>query len=157
MDDSTTVHQMAKMLQTKSPITVITNVLTLINELKGVRGVQLVALGGTFHNWCSAFMGSVTTEAIQQLRADVVFISSASVMDGMCFHQSEESVATKRAMLSVAAKKILLVDHTKFDRRALHALASLDQFDHVIVDSETKPEHVEKMRSQGIDVVIAPN
>jgi DeoR/GlpR family transcriptional regulator of sugar metabolism len=74
----------------------------------------------------------------------------------MCFHQSEESVATKRAMLSVAAKKILLVDHTKFDRRALHALASLDEFDHVIVDSGTKAEHIENMRSQGIDVIIAP-
>jgi DeoR/GlpR family transcriptional regulator of sugar metabolism len=157
LDDSTTVLQMAKRLQTKSPVTVITNVLTLMNELNGARGVQLVALGGTFHNWCSAFMGSVTTEAIQRLRADVAFISSASVMDGMCFHQSEESVATKRAMLSVAAKKILLVDHTKFDRRALHALASLDEFDHVIVDSGTKPEHIENMRSQGIDVIVAPN
>jgi DeoR/GlpR family transcriptional regulator of sugar metabolism len=157
LDDSTTVLQMAKLLQTKSPITVITNVLTLMNELNGARGVQLVALGGTFHNWCSAFMGSVTTEAIQRLRTDVAFISTAAIMDGMCFMQSEESVATKKAMLSVAAKKILLVDHTKFERRALHALASLSEFDHVIVDSGTKAEDIEKMRSQGIDVIIASN
>jgi DeoR/GlpR family transcriptional regulator of sugar metabolism len=32
----------------------------------------------------------------------------------------------------------------------------LDEFDHVIVDSGTKAEHIENMRSQGIDVIIAP-
>jgi len=73
----------------------------------------------------------------------------------MCFHQSEEAVATKRAMFEVASKRILLVDHTKFERRALHALASLDEFDHVIVDAKTKPEEIEKMRSQGIDIIVA--
>jgi DeoR/GlpR family transcriptional regulator of sugar metabolism len=155
LDDSTTVMQMGQLLVEKAPITVITNVLTLMNELNGVRGVQLIALGGTFHNWCSAFMGSTTTESIQRLRADVLFMSTAAVMDGMCFHQSEESVATKRAMFEVAAKRVLLVDHTKFDRRALHALARLDEFDHVIVDSQTRPEDIEKMTAQGIDVIIA--
>jgi DeoR/GlpR family transcriptional regulator of sugar metabolism len=155
LDDSTTVMQMGKLLFAKSPVTVITNVLTLMNELNGVRGVQLIALGGTFHNWCSAFMGSTTTESIQRLRADVLFMSTAAVMDGMCFHQSEESVATKRAMFEVAAKRVLLVDHTKFDRRALHALARVDEFDHVIVDAKTRPEDIEKMAAQGIDVVVA--
>ena len=146
---------MGKLLPAKSPITVITNVLTLMNELSGARGVQLLALGGTYHNWCSAFMGSTTSESIQRLRADVLFMSTAAVMDGICFHQSEESVATKRAMFEVAAKRILLVDHTKFERRALHALARLDEFDHVIVDSKTSPDEIKKMRAKGIDVIIA--
>lgn len=155
LDDSTTVLQIGKLLASKGPLTAITNALTMMNELNGARGIQLVALGGTFHNWCSAFMGSMTTESINRLRADVLFMSTAAVMDGMCFHQSEESVATKRAMFDVAAKRILLVDHTKFERRALHALARLDEFDHVIVDSATRPEEIEKMRSQGIDVIVA--
>jgi DeoR/GlpR family transcriptional regulator of sugar metabolism len=49
------------------------------------------------------------------------------------------------------------VDHTKFDRRALHALARVDEFDHVIVDAKTRPEDIEKMTKQGIDVVVASN
>jgi DeoR/GlpR family transcriptional regulator of sugar metabolism len=155
LDDSTTVHQMGPMLAQKRPLTVITNVLTLMNELSGSRGIQLVALGGTFHNWCSAFMGSVTTDSIRRLRADVFFMSTAAITDGMCFHQSEDAVSTKRAMLEVAGLKILLVDHTKFDRRALHAVARVDEFDHVIVDSGTREEDIERMRSQGINVIVA--
>jgi DeoR/GlpR family transcriptional regulator of sugar metabolism len=60
-------------------------------------------------------------------------------------------------MFEVAAKRVLLVDHTKFDRRALHALARVDEFDHVIVDAKTRPEDIEKMAAQGIDVVVASN
>ena len=145
----------AVMLHEKAPLTVITNVLTVMNELNGVRGISLVGLGGTYHNWCSAFMGAMTAESINRLRADLLIMSTAAISDGMCFHQSEEAVATKRAMFEVASKRILLVDHTKFERRALHALASLDEFDHVIVDAQTKLEEVEKLRSQGIDIIVA--
>ena len=155
IDDSTTALHLVKMLHEKAPITVITNVLTVMNELNGVRGISLVGLGGTYHNWCSAFMGSMTAESVNRLRADLFVMSTAAISDGMCFHQSEEAAATKRAMFEVAAKRILLVDHTKFERRALHALASLDEFDHVIVDAKTKPEEIEKMRSQGIDIIVA--
>lgn len=156
LDDSTTVLQLAKMLQAKAPLTVITNVLTLLNELSGERGISLVGLGGTYYNWCSAFMGAMTAESIKRLRADVLLMSTAAIADGMCFNQSEEAVATKRAMFEVAAKRILLVDHTKFERRALHALASLSEFDHVIVDDNTNPDEIKKMRDAGIDVIVAP-
>jgi len=155
LDDSTTVLQLAKLLQSKAPLTVITNVLTLLNELNGVRGISLVGLGGTYYNWCSAFMGAMTAESIKRLRADVLLMSTAAIADGMCFHQSEEAVATKRAMFEVASKRILLVDHTKFERRALHALASPTEFDHVIVDDATKADDIKKMRDLGVDVIVA--
>ncbi|MEN9955251.1 MAG: hypothetical protein RLY34_58 [Actinomycetota bacterium] len=155
IDDSTTALHLVKMLHEKSPLTVITNVLTVMNELNGVRGISLVGLGGTYHNWCSAFMGAMTAESIKRLRADLLIMSTAAISDGMCFHQSEEAVATKRAMFEVATKRILLVDHTKFERRALHALARLDEFDHVIVDAATSPEEIEKMRSKDIDIIVA--
>ncbi len=155
VDDSTTALHLVKMLHEKAPLTVITNVLTVMNELNGVRGISLIGLGGTYHNWCSAFMGAMTAESINRLRSDLLIMSTAAITNGVCFHQSEDAVATKRAMFEVASKRILLVDHTKFDRRALHALANLDEFDHVIVDSDTRLEDVEKMRNQGIDVIVA--
>ncbi|MGH3950115.1 MAG: DeoR family transcriptional regulator, partial [Pseudonocardiaceae bacterium] len=73
-----------------------------------------------------------------------------------CFHQMQETVDTKRAMFDSAATRVLLVDHTKFARRALHALAPLAEFDHVIVDWRTPTEHVDRLRQKGVDVVVAP-
>jgi DeoR/GlpR family transcriptional regulator of sugar metabolism len=155
LDDSTTVHQMARHLPSKSPITVITNALPLLDALRVAHGVTLLGLGGQYYNWCSAFMGSMTTRMIASLRADVLVMSTAAITDDVVFHQALETVDVKRAMLDAAGTRILLADHTKFERRALHALVPLTEFDVVIVDEETPEHHVDRMRRSGVEVVVA--
>jgi len=155
LDDSTTVLNMAPLLPVKVPLTVITNSLTLMNELRSVRDLTLLGLGGQFQNWCNAFIGGATTNTISRLRADTLFLSMAAITDDMVFHQSAEMVETKRAMCDAAATRILLVDHTKFERRALHSLGPLSDFDVVIVDDATPATHLERMRARGINVVVA--
>ena len=154
-DDSTTVLQIVPHLSTRVPLTAITNSITLMNELRKVRDVTLLGLGGQFHNWCNAFMGPATTAEIKKLRADRVLLSMSAITDDMVFHQSPDMVETKRAMFDSAAMRILLADHTKFERRALHAMIPLSAFDVVIVDDLTPPQQVEQMRERGINVVVA--
>ncbi|WP_062226086.1 DeoR/GlpR family DNA-binding transcription regulator [Aureimonas frigidaquae] len=156
LDDSTTVHMMAEHLPAKTPLTCITNSLTLMTTLKGLRDISLIGLGGQYYNWCNAFMGRMTTLEVSRLRADTLFLSMAAVTDDIVFHQSPEMIETKRAMFNAAARRILLVDNTKFERRALHGFAALAEFDTVIVDGNTAPIHVERMRAKGIAVVVAP-
>ncbi len=155
-DDSTTVLQMVPHLATRVPLTAITNSLTLMSALKGMRDVTLLGLGGQFYNWCNAFMGPVTTGEIRRMRADCVFLSVAAITDGMVFHQSPEMVETKRAMFDSAARRILLADHTKFERRALHAMVALEDFDAIIVDERTPAAVVTRMQSRGVQVIVAP-
>ena len=154
-DDSTTVLQMVPYLPGKGPLTVITNSLILMNEVRDMKDVTLLGLGGQLYNWCNAFVGGMTIHEIRRLRADVAFISIAAITDDLLFHQSPEMVETKRAMLDCAAKRVLLVDHSKFERRALHNFGALNDFDVVIVDDKTPHEHIERMQSQNINVVIA--
>ena len=154
-DDSTTVLQLVPHIAARVPLTAITNSITLINELKGVRDLTLLGLGGKFYNWCNAFIGPVTTSEIRQLRADRVFMSLAAITDGKVFHQSAEMAETKRAMFDSAATRILLADHTKFGRRALHAMGSLYEFDIIIVDDLTPSSQIEQMKAHGVQVVIA--
>lgn len=156
LDDSTTVSRMVPHLGTKVPLTVITNSLLMMNALKGIRDLTLLGLGGQFHHWCNAFMGHVTTQEIRNLRADTAFISLSAITDGIVFHQSPEMVETKRAMWGSARTRILLADHTKFERRALHAMGPLDDFDMVIVDDLTPPLLIDRLRSEGIRIVVAP-
>lgn len=155
-DDSTTVLSMVPHLSARVPLTAITNSITLMNALKGMRDVTLLGLGGQFHNWCNAFMGPVTTAEIRRLRADSAFLSMSAITDDMVFHQSPDMVETKRAMFDSASMRILLADHTKFERRALHAMGALDEFDVVIVDDGTPPRQIERIRTRGVNVVVAP-
>ena len=155
LDDSTTTLHLVPHLHTKKPLTVITNTLTIMNELKSTNGVTLLGLGGQYYNWCSAYMGRMTTAAIEGLRADVLVMSTAAITDDIAFHQTLETVDVKRAMFDSARTRILLADHTKFEKRALHAMLPLADFDIVIVDAATDRAHVERLRRAGVRVVVA--
>ena len=155
LDDSTTVLRLARHLIEKAPITIITNALTLMNDLRGTAGITVLGLGGQYYNWCSAFMGPMTTQSISSLRADTFFMSTSAITNDIAYHQFLETIETKRAMLDASNRKVLLADHSKFQRQALHALAPLKDFDAVIVDDATSAEDVKRMRSKGIEVVVA--
>lgn len=155
LDDSTTVHQVIPMLAELAPLTVITNSLIAINEVNDIDDISLIALGGEYHNWCASFMGRVTIETLARLRGDVLLMSAAAIIDETIYFQASETVDTKRAMLDVAATKIILVDHTKFSARALHALGTLSEFDHVVVDRETPGEIVTELEQRDIHVILA--
>ncbi|NPD16531.1 DeoR/GlpR transcriptional regulator [Xinfangfangia sp. D13-10-4-6] len=155
-DDSTTVFEMVPHLNARVPLTAITNSLTLMHALRATPDITLLGLGGQLHNWCSAFLGPVTSAGIRGLRADLAFLSTAAITDGQAFHQSQDMVGIKRAMLECADRRILLADHSKFSRRALHAMASLREFDLVIVDSGLDPALAERMLNEGVRLKLAP-
>lgn len=156
IDDSTTALQMVPYLHEKRPLSVITNTLTVMNELRAVPGITLLGLGGQYYNWCSSYMGRITTSAIAGLRADVLVMSTSAITDGVAFHQTMETVDVKRAMFDAASTRILLADHTKFEKRALHAMQPLQDFDAVIVDGRTDQRHLADLRQLGVNVVVAP-
>lgn len=156
LDDSTTVLQLARYLPAKTPLTVITNSLTLMNALKDARDITLLGLGGQYHNWCNAYMGQMTRSAIAGLRADCFFVSMSAIIEGQVFHQSAETVETKRAMFDAAERRILLADHTKFERRALYSFARLTEFDAVIVNQGISIPVLRQMQEQGVNVEVAP-
>lgn len=152
MDDSTTTLHLLPHLHTKTPLTIITNTLTIMNELRNTRGITMIGLGGDYYNWCSSFMGRMTVREVAELRADLFIMSTSAVIDDICFHQTLETVDVKRAMFESASTRMLLVDGSKFEKRALHAMLPIADFDVVIVDSTTGAEHIERLRDRGINV-----
>lgn len=140
VDDSTTALWVLRMLEVV-PITVVTNSMLVARELERRSGVRLFITGGEYQAWSESMVGQTTTEVIAGVRADYFLVSASGISDLQCFHPFEDCVQVKRAMMASAAQSILLLDHTKLDRRALHTFASMTDFDQVIVDSQT-PDHV---------------
>lgn len=156
LDDSTTGLYLAAHLSERQPLTVITNFQSALDELLNHPGLNVIALGGQYYPWCRAYMGAVTLNALRNIRADLFIMSTSAVTDGICFHQHHDTVLVKRAMFESARTRIAYLDHSKFDRRALHALCPLSEFDTVIVDSGTSEDHIRSLRLDGANVVVAP-
>ena len=60
----------------------------------------------------------------------------------------------KRAPMDAAARRVLLVDKTKFSAQGLYALAPLTDFDLVLVDDAVPPTELRRMRELGVEVRV---
>lgn len=156
LDDSTTVLPLLELLGTKAPLTVASNSLSVTNGLVDAEEIELVQVGGQFRAWCNAFMGQMTLDAIAALHADVLIMSTSAVTGTACYHQRQDTISVKRALIEAAETRVLLVDHTKFERRALFRLCPLSDFDHIVVDSAIPAATLEALRQQHSGVTVAP-
>jgi DeoR/GlpR family transcriptional regulator of sugar metabolism len=143
------------MLADATPLTVITNFLEVIKTVSQLPGIRLISLGGEYYPTHDSFLGVPCIEAIESLRADVLFTSTSAVSSTHAFHQEQEIVLVKRAMMRSAARKVLLIDHTKLGGTALHQLAPLTDFDDVVVDNGAPADVIRALRDRRVNVHIA--
>ncbi len=68
--------------------------------------------------------------------------------------QDPQVVAIKQSMMASCSKRILLVDHDKFHRFALHALDDLPAFDTVLVTEGLPADQLETLTQAGIRLEI---
>jgi len=156
LDDSTSALALVELFEDITPLTVATNFLPAINKLTELRDITLLALGGIYSATHDSFGGMPCAEAVQALHTDLLFCSVSAVSPTHAFHQEQEIVLVKQAMLRSAHTKVLLVDHGKLQRTALHRLAPLTDFDVVVVDEKTPADLVKSLRDNGATVEVAP-
>jgi DeoR/GlpR family transcriptional regulator of sugar metabolism len=156
IDESTTGLTLARLLPERAPLTVITNSLTVVEELKHVRDIHLIVLGGDHWPRHEAFCGLACEAAVAALRADLLFMSTTAISGAIAFQPDSDFAIAKRAMIAAAARRILLVDHTKFGRVALHRLARLSDFDLVVVDEGIDEAGLRQLREARVEFEVVP-
>ncbi|MDA8439855.1 MAG: DeoR/GlpR family DNA-binding transcription regulator [Propionibacterium sp.] len=155
LDDSTSGVFLLRALTDKSPLTIVTNSLLVAREATEHPDWRLFVTGGEYQAWADALMGPTTLTTLAGIDADYCVLSASGISDGRCHHPYQDVAAVKSQMLACARTRILLLDHTKFARHALHAFARLDEFDHVVVDAEATPDQREQLADWGATVDVA--
>ena len=155
INDGSMASVLGQHLVAKRPLTVITNNAAVIDTLRSEAGITLIALGGVYSAKFNGFFGKVTEDALAQLRADIAFISSPAVAGIEVFHMDDAVVRAKRAMMDHAATRVLLVNHNRFGHTALHRLAALAEFDHIITDRAPEPETCAALSRAGLSLTIS--
>jgi DeoR/GlpR family transcriptional regulator of sugar metabolism len=156
LDDATTTLALARLLPGIAPLTVITNSRPAIDLLYGQPEIRLIALGGEYFASHDSFMGVLCEDALGSVRADVFFMSTSAVSAGVAWHQEQVTVSAKRAMLRAATRRILLIDHHKLGKTALHQLAPLTAFDLIVVDEGVDTAGLAQLRDARVPFEIAP-
>lgn len=156
VDDSTTALAILPHLREFPSVVVASNFMPVVHELAEASGVEVVMLGGRYHPRQEACFGLQTVDAISQLHADVLFMSTTALTAGACFHRFETTVMVKRAFMSHATRSVLMIDHAKFGRPAPHLLGRVDEFDLVVTDESIDAEDLEELRQHDVEVRVAP-
>ncbi|MCQ1950291.1 MULTISPECIES: DeoR/GlpR family DNA-binding transcription regulator [Arthrobacter] len=155
VDDSTTSLEVVPLLIGRSPLTIITNFMPAMQQVTNNPDVHLIALGGEYVPRYQSFLGLMCERSIADLYADVLFASSSAVRGLDVYHQDQQIVTAKRAMMAAAQTRVLMVDHSKIDHGALHRLGGIDEFTHVIVDDEVDAIVVKSFEDAGVIVLVA--
>jgi len=155
INDGSMAAILGQQLAACRPLTVITNNAAVMDALKAEAGITLIALGGVYSAKFNAYLGKVTEDALAHLRADLAFISSPAVSGLEVFHMDETVVRSKQAMMRQGARRVLLVNHSRFGKAALHRLAALSEFHHIITDQPPAPEARAALDEAGLSLTIA--
>ncbi len=155
LDDSTTCLALARHLEGIAPLTVITNQLGILDTVSQIPDVRLISLGGDYDPKYNSFVGMTCIATVESLRVDMAFVSAYGVSGTHAYHQEQQIVAGKLAMLAAAERKMLLVDHSKLGRRALHQVCRLSVFDWVVVDDGATAEALSELDESKAVYVLA--
>lgn len=133
MDASSTVISMIPFLQQKN-LTVITNSLR-VAERMGQSGARVYTTGGLLLDSSKAFGGSMAERAVHSFHADKLFFSTAGVSeDGVMSDYSEMEAQLRQVMISCSSQQYFLCDSSKFAKRYLFRVDSIDHVTSMLCD-----------------------
>ncbi len=155
LGSGTTVLEVAKHLQDRRGLTVITNSLPVINLFARKSDVTLISLGGMLRPSELSFIGHITEQALAEVRAEKVIIGTRGIsLDGLTNDYLPETL-TDRAILKIGREVIIVADHTKLGVIASAYLAPLSAVDVLVTDREADPEFIQALQERGVHVVLA--
>jgi DeoR/GlpR family transcriptional regulator of sugar metabolism len=156
LDAGVTTAYLAKALRGLKGFTVITNSLSVLQELEDESGITLVSSGGVVRPEVRALTGSGAEASFNDLRADKAFIAGTGLsLDFGLSNTNIPEAAVKQAMIRAAQEVILLSDHTKIGVESLVKVVPLDKIHKLITDAGISAHDRLGLTQRGIEVTIA--
>jgi DeoR/GlpR family transcriptional regulator of sugar metabolism len=140
LDSGSTTYALAEAIARRRRLTVATNDLRIAHHLAEVGCVRLMVTGGQLLGSVFTLVGPGALHSLAGMQVDWAFLGADAVdAEAGLTNRNTLEVSLKVAMLTAAARKVLLADSEKFGRRALAAVAPLSAFDHLVTDAGLAP------------------
>ncbi len=156
LDGGTTVVELAKALQERKDIIVVTSSLMVSLILAEKGNCRVLATGGWMRPHDYVFFGSSAISAIERLNVDKSFMSGASISFSQGLTENyDEDAQVHRAVIKVSQQSILLVDSTKFENPGLLSVAPVSDFQTLITNASAPANQIQLIRNSGVNVILA--
>jgi DeoR/GlpR family transcriptional regulator of sugar metabolism len=135
----TTTHELARLLYARSSITVVTNSISIFQELTGPAadgaGAPVVYLSGGVRTPSDALVGPVADAAIASFRVDATYLGvhGFDPEAGLTSPNIAEA-QTNRTLIGIGSRLVVLADHTKYGEVGACVFARMNQVQTLVVD-----------------------
>ena len=153
LSSGTTVSYMCRFISHKD-VTVITNSMLVLDELKCHRNIKLIILGGLYNNDEAEIGGVLSNSNLSYLRADKLFMGASSFSEKYGFINRNDSLELFRSCIQSCDETSVLVDSSKYNKGGSAIAATPDQIKNLYTDALLPPDAVKSFTNKGIHVIM---
>ncbi len=155
LDIGTTTRLLARRLRGRR-VTVVTNSLAVLDELRDDEVTQLVLLGGQVRRPYHSLVGVLAEDALRQVRVGRAFLGTSGVdATGAVLDTTLVEIPVKRALAAAAAQVVLLADRHKLPGTGSLRVCGADELDVIITNEGADPAVLDTCREAGVEVLLA--
>lgn len=158
LDGSSTLSFLPKYFANKTNIHVITNNINIASEVNQLKNIDLYVLGGTLLYRSKSILGPrAISDLISNFRPNISFMSCKSIDANGFYMANEKQNELKRTVFQCSEKNVLLVDHSKFNKKDYILLDSFNstQIDIIITDQLPSKDILDSIKRNNIKLMIA--
>lgn len=153
-DSSTTVMELLKLLKDRGDLTLLTNSTEAFHELVQ-SDINVVSTGGAFNKNTLSLQGSITKDVTRKYHVDIMVMSCKGLdIESGALDSNEGEAEIKKTMISQSAEVALLVDHSKFDRKAFVRLVELERINYIVTDKKPENKWITFCEKNGIKLIF---
>lgn len=155
LGSGTTTIYVAREIAHRDDITVVTNSLSILNELAANGKMALIGIGGYLRRSEFSMIGHIANDMIKDLHVNKVIMGMRGIHPrfGLTSDHPQE-LMTDRMLLGIGDTVIIVADHTKIGHVAASRTAYLDAANLIITTSNASHEILESITSQGVKVIL---
>ena len=151
----TTILALAREINPKSQLHVITSALNVSLVLAKRDNVEITQLGGQLRHSSSSVVGNYSEQFLENITCGMLFlgVDGIDLNFGITTTNLLEASLNRRC-IDVAQYTVVLADSTKFGKRGFSRICNFDKIQHIITDEGVTADTVRKLEENGVRVTI---
>jgi DeoR/GlpR family transcriptional regulator of sugar metabolism len=153
INSGTTTFFIAQELKNLKALTIVTNSISIVQELAAIPNFNVILLGG---NYNAQYQFTYGEDALQQLRkykTDKLILSADGVSSeyGLTTHHHQEADIS-RGMIERVNQLIVVADFSKIGRENFANIAPIEAVDYLITNTTANTDELANLTKKGIEI-----
>jgi DeoR family transcriptional regulator, fructose operon transcriptional repressor len=156
LNGGSTTQLFASELVGKKNLTVITNSFGIPPALPAQAVRDIIFIGGVYRPESNTTVGAIAFCGAIPVNADTAIVGVGGIAQDGLYTSLLQDASMTASMIGHARRTIVLADSSKFGRRLLGHIASLDRIDILVTDSAPPRDLMSTLVQLNVQVVVAP-